>query len=123
MEKESAVAENVNGYIASHPKPVQARLKKIRATIRKAAPKAEERISYRMPAYFQNGIVIYFAAFQNHIGLYPRGEDFKQELAKYAGGKGTILIPHDDPLPLELIAKIVKSRVAKNSEKPKRTGR
>jgi uncharacterized protein YdhG (YjbR/CyaY superfamily) len=96
---------------------VQARLKKVRATIRKAAPKAEERISYRIPAYFQNGILIFFAAFKNHIGIYPRGGEFKQELAKYAGGKGTIQIPHEEPLPLELIARIVKFRAGKNAEK------
>jgi uncharacterized protein YdhG (YjbR/CyaY superfamily) len=117
MKKTATTAETVDDYITACPKPVQARLKKVRATIRKAAPKAEERISYRIPAYFQNGILIFFAAFKNHIGIYPRGGEFKQELAKYAGGKGTIQIPHDEPLPLELIAKIVKFRVKRNVEK------
>jgi uncharacterized protein YdhG (YjbR/CyaY superfamily) len=117
IKKASKVDETVDDYLAACPKPVQTRLKKIRATIRKAAPEAEERISYRIPAYFQNGMLIFFAAFKHHIGIYPRGGEFKQELAKYAGGKGTIQISHDEPLPLELIARIVKFRVQRNVEK------
>jgi uncharacterized protein YdhG (YjbR/CyaY superfamily) len=117
MKSKTAVTATVDSYIADFPKNVQARLKKIRATIRKAAPDAEEKINYRIPAYMQNGVLIYFAAFKNHIGVYPRGGEFKQELAKYAGGKGTIQFPHDEPIPYELITRIVKQRLTANAAK------
>jgi len=109
--------KTIDQYIAGFPRSIRQRLEKVRLAIRRAAPKAQEKISYRMPAFFQQGMLIYFAAFKNHIGLYPRGGEFRRELSKYAGGKGTIQIPHDEPLPLELIGKIVEFRVNANLKK------
>ncbi|WP_264538427.1 iron chaperone [Flavobacterium sp. N1736] len=115
--------ENINEYIGGFPNEVQEILEKIRATIQKAAPDAKEKISYSMPAFDQNGIVVYFAAFKNHIGLYalPSGhEEFKNELSKYKSGKGSVQFPLDKPMPYDLITKIVKFRVKENLEKAKK---
>lgn len=115
-----AAPRTFDDYIASFPADVQKKLQQVRATIRQAAPDAQETISYQMPAFAQQGNVIYFAGYQHHIGLYPapRGiEQFKQELAAYAGGKGTIKLPHDRPLPLDLIRRIVEFKVRLNLEK------
>lgn len=113
--------ETVADYIASFPRDVQAILSKIRAAIRKAAPQAEETVSYRMPAYKLNGPLIYFAAFKSHIGLYPMLANvktrFKKELAGYEGGKGTVRLPLDRPIPYGLIARITKFRVQENAAK------
>ncbi len=109
--------KDVDAYIAARPKPVQRMLTQVRRTIRKAAPEAKETISYRIPAYTLNGPLIYFAAFPDHISLYPapRGAaEFKQELAAYKGGKGTVQFPLDKPLPLGLITRIVKYRLKEN---------
>ena len=111
---------NIDEYIGAFPNDVQEILEKIRATIQKAAPDAKEKISYSMPAFEQNGIVVYSAAFKNHIGLYalPSGhETFKEELSKYKSGKGSVQFPLDQPMPFDLIAKIVKFRVKENLEK------
>ena len=111
---------NIDEYIGAFPNDVQEILEKIRATIQKAAPDAKEKISYSMPAFEQNGIVVYFAAFKNHIGLYalPSGhETFREELSKYKSGKGSVQFPLDQPMPFDLIAKIVKFRVKENLEK------
>ncbi|MDY6984782.1 MAG: DUF1801 domain-containing protein [Pseudomonadota bacterium] len=97
---------------------MRARLEKVRATIRKTAPTAEETISYRIPAWKLDGNLIYVAAFAHHIGLYPAPRDslqFRDELAAYAGGKGTAQFPHDKPLPLDLIRRIVAFRMAENA--------
>ena len=110
-------ASSVDAYIASFPPEIRARLEKVRATIRKAAPQAEEGISYRIAGYKLEGVLIYFAGFAGHIGVYPapRGSaEFRDELAAYGGGKGTLQFPHDKPLPLDLIRRIVKFRVAEN---------
>lgn len=101
----------INEYIGSFPNDVQRILEEIRMTIQKAAPDAKEKISYSMPAFDQNGIVVYFAAFKNHIGLYalPSGhETFKEELSKYKSGKGSVQFPLNEPMPFALITKIVK---------------
>ena len=114
---------NIDEYIGGFPNDVQEILEKIRETIQKAAPDAKEKISYSMPAFEQNGIVVYFAAFKNHIGLYalPSGhEEFKEELSKYKSGKGSVQFPLDKPMPFDLIAKIVKFRVKENLEKVKK---
>jgi len=114
--------ENVDDYIAGYPKTVQTVLKQIRATIKKAAPKAEEVISYGMPAYKLNGILVWFAAHSKHVGFYPRVsgiENFKKELSVYKGAKGSVQFPLDKPMPLALITKIVKFRVAENLQKQK----
>ena len=120
--RKTAVPKDIDGYIAEQPEEVQPILEKLRQTIKKAAPKAEEVISYQMPAFKYHGILVYFAANKNHIGFYPTGsgiEAFKEELVEYAGGKGTAKFPIGKPLPWKLIAQIVKYRVAQNLEKAK----
>ena len=115
MEKRNA-AKNVDEYIDSFPPDVQKILKKIRSTIKKAAPKAEERISYGIAGYFQNGTLIFFAGFKNHVSVYPapRAErEFKKELSAYKGGKGTVQFPLDRPVPYDLITRIVRFRLSK----------
>lgn len=115
-----AKPDTIAEYIAAFPPKGQAILKKIRSTVRKAAPKAEEKISYRMPAFFQNGILIYFAAFKEHIGVYPpvRGDEkLNKALARYRGEKGNLKFPLDEPMPFELITKIVKFKVKENEAK------
>ncbi len=111
---------NVDGYIGSFPEEVQKLLQLIRATIKEAAPDALEVISYKMPAYKQNGMLVYFAGYKNHIGFYaaPTGHSqFSAELAKYKQGKGSVQFPINEPLPVELIARIVKFRVEENKKK------
>ena len=117
MKKKRTPPKNIDEYIAGVPDDVQAILKKIRQTIRKAAPEAEEKISYQIPSFALHGGLIYFAAFKKHIGLYPapRGaEKFKKELAAYEGGKGTVRFPLDKPIPYGLITRIVKFRAKEN---------
>ena len=117
---EKTTAANADEYINAQPANVRTMLKKIRQTIKTAAPEAEEVISYNMPAYKYNGMVVFFAAFKNHIGFYPapRGiEAFKKELSAYKGAKGSVQFPLDKPIPLGLISKIVKFRVKENKKK------
>ena len=116
----------VDEYISSFPKETQKILKDIRATIKAAAPDAEEKISYQMPTYYLNGNLIHFAAYKNHIGIYPTPngiESFKKELSKYKGAKGSVRLPIDEPMPLKLISRIVKFRVAENLKKAKDKGK
>lgn len=115
--------QNIDEYIGAFPNEVQEILEKVRMTIQTAAPEAKEKISYSMPAFEQNGIVVYFAAFKNHIGLYalPSGhEEFKEELSQYKSGKGSVQFPLKDKIPYDLITKIVKFRVKENLEKTKK---
>lgn len=115
----SKVAKNVDEYIAQFPPDVKASLESLRKTIKAAAPKAEELISYMMPAYKLNGVLVYFAGYKNHIGFYgtPSGyKAFAKELAGYKSGKGSVQFLLDKPLPLKLITQIVKFRVAQNNE-------
>ncbi|AMV20276.1 iron chaperone [Planctomyces sp. SH-PL14] len=108
----------VDDYIAQSPEEVRPILEKIRATIRRAAPKATERISYRMPAFFQDGVLVYIGAFKNHIGLYPPvcgDEALEAEVAPYEGEKGNLRFPLDRPIPYGLIGRIVKSHVRENA--------
>ena len=110
----------IDEYIATFPPDVQAILKKIRATIRAAAPEAEQKISYRMPAFALDRILIYFAAFKNHIGIYPpvRGDDkLIKELARHRGEKGNLKFPLDEPIPYKLISKIVRLRMKEHAER------
>ena len=112
-----SVPKNIEDYIAAAPRGVRPILEEIRRAIRAAAPDAEEVISYRMPAFKQNGILIYFAAFKNHIGLFPPvSGDAKLEKAvkPYAGPKGNLKFPLDEPIPYALIGRIVKHNVTRN---------
>lgn len=122
MKTKSVVPKNVDEYIASFPQDLQLRLQQMRQAIKKAAPAAEELISYQMPAYKYHGVLVYFAGYKNHIGFYatPNGHDaFKKELAVFKAGKGSVQFQHEQPLPLALIGRIVKFRVKQNSQKAK----
>lgn len=114
-------SNSIDEYIAGFPEDVQAVLKQIRLRIQEAAPEAEETISYAMPAFKLNKKpLVYFAAFKNHIGFYalPSGnEEFKKELSRYRTGRGSIQFPMTEPMPLELITKIVKFRIEENLKK------
>ena len=114
---------DINSFIADFPEEVRIILEKIRVTIQQAAPEAEEAIKYGIPTFVLNGNLVHFAAFKNHIGFYPAPqgiESFKKELAKYKSAKGSAQFPHDEPLPLALVTKIVKFRVKQNLEKKKK---
>jgi len=120
MATSQATPQNIDDYIAAFPPEVQAILERIRSTIRKAAPDAQEIISYRMPAFTQNGILVYFAAFKKHIGLYPpvSGDaNLEKAIAPYAGEKGNLKFPLDQPIPYDLIERIVKLRMTQSSAK------
>ena len=112
---------NVNEYIAAFPKDVKQLMNDIRKTIKAAAPKAEELISYGMPGYKHHGMLVYFAAWKNHIGFYPAGaiKAFDKELSGHEVSKGTIKFPLDKPFPFGLVSKIVKYRAKENEEKAK----
>ena len=112
--------KSIDDYFAAFPAGTKAILKELRKTVKIAAPEAEEVISYNMPALKQNGILVYYAAYKSHIGFYPTPsviEAFKKELSKYESSKGAVRFPLDQPLPLDLIKKIVKFRVKFNREK------
>ena len=114
MKAKPTTPKNIDEYIAGFPADVQEILQKIRVTIKKAAPKAEEAISYKMPSFNLMGqYLIYFAAYKKHIGLYPvpSGDaEFNKEISIYQAGKGTLRFPLDKPIPYKLIRKIVKLR-------------
>ena len=112
--------QNVDEYISCFPKDVQAKLEKLRATIREAAPEAEEKISYQMPTFALEGNLVHFAAYKKHIGFYPTPsgiKKFKEKLSAYKGAKGSVQFPLDEPIPYELVRKIVAYRVKENLEK------
>lgn len=120
MEGDKITVNSIDEYISSFPPEVQEILKNIRRVIKESAPDAEEKISYQMPAFVLNGNLVYFAAFKNHIGLYPTPSGiaaFKDELSQYKGAKGSVQFPLNKPMPYELISRIVKFRVAENTEK------
>ena len=120
MTEDKTKPDNIDEYIAAFPQDIQERLQAIRAIVREAAPDAEETIKYQMPTFMLKGNLVHFAAFKNHIGLYPTPsgiEAFQKELSVYKGAKGSIQFPLDQPLPLELIGKIVRFRAAENLEK------
>ncbi len=107
-------------YIANFPVYVKGILQELRQAIRDAAPEAEETISYRMPAFKLNGILVWFAAFKSHIGFFPKAsaiEAFKDKLAKYEVSKGTVRFPLDESIPFELVKEIVEFRVRENTRK------
>ena len=111
---------SIDEYIAGHPPKIRTILKRIRATVAAAAPDAREVISYRMPAFAQHGIIVYFAAFKSHIGLFPpvAGDArLEKAIAPYAGPKGNLKFPLDRPIPYDLIRRIAILRVKQNVAK------
>ena len=120
MQTNSKVAGNIDEYIEQFPGNVQAILQKLRATIKKTAPSAEETISYQMPAFKYHGMLVYFAGYKNHIGFYPTSSPlkvFKNRLTSYKTSKGAIQFPIDKAIPLTLVKDIVKFRLKENLEK------
>ncbi|MDM4772654.1 iron chaperone [Solimonas sp. SE-A11] len=114
---------DIDAYIACFPAEVQQVLQQVRATIRAAAPQAEERISYQMPAFFQDGVIAYFGGFRKHIGFYPPVEGdavLLRAAAPYAGEKGNLRFPLDQPIPYELIGRIVEARVCAKAARGRR---
>lgn len=120
MERAKRDFRSIDEYIATFPEDIQVRLQAIRAAIHAAAPDAMERISYQMPTFALHGNLVHFAVLKNHIGFYPTpsGIDaFKEETTRYKSTKGALQFPLDQPLPLELIGKIVQFRLAENRSK------
>lgn len=112
--------KDIAGYISQFPAGVQAILEEVRTTIRQAAPDATETISYQMPAFKQHGILVYFAAWKQHVGLYPPisgDKAIEKAVARYAGPKGNLQFPLDEPIPYALIERIVKLRVKQDAAK------
>ena len=126
MKTDRTLPKTIDEYIAGFPQEIQKILQKLRATIRKAAPGATETISYQMPTFTLKGNLVHFAAYKNHIGFYPVPsgiEAFRTELARYKQGRGSVQFPIGEPLPLDLIAQIVKFRVQENLEKAAARGK
>lgn len=118
MKRGMPTPRDVDDYITRYPADVQLRLQRIRQAIRNAVPKAEETISYEIPTFKLDGVLIHFAAFSKHIGVYPRVRSdpaLAKALAPYKGGKGTVQLPHDEPIPLGLIARMTKFRAKENA--------
>lgn len=120
MKTDQTAPTTIDEYIAGFPPEIKELLEQIRGTIREAAPDAEETISYQMPTFKLKGNLVHFAAYKKHIGLYPTPsgiEEFKDELSVYASGKGSARFPLEEPIPFDLISKIVKFRVKENLAK------
>jgi len=110
----------IDDYIDGFPSHVKARLRKLRSTIKRAAPLATEKIAYRIPTFYLDGNLVHFAAFAHHIGFYPGANGiatFRDALAQYKHAKGSVQFPHDEPLPLDLVAEIVEFRVGENLQR------
>lgn len=124
MEKKKTDFTSIKEYIASFPKDAQKQLKELCTIIKAAAPKAEEKIAYKMACFAQNGNLVLFAAWKKHIGFYGTSyailDQLKEEAAPYVQPKGTLQFPLDQPLPKKLITKIVKARVIENREEARR---
>ena len=113
-------SKNIDGYISQFPADMQAILEKVRAAIGHAAPDARETISYQMPAFKQHGILVYFAGWKKHVGLYPPisgDKSLEKAVARYAGPKGNLQFPLNEPIPYDLIERIVKLRVKQDAAK------
>jgi uncharacterized protein YdhG (YjbR/CyaY superfamily) len=126
QRREKGPPKDIDDYIARFPPEIQSILTKIRSTVRSAAPDAQEKISYQMPSLHEHGVLIYFAAFKNHVGLYPpvRGDaKLERAVAPYAGEKGNLRFPLDQPIPYGLIERIVKFRVRQNLAKKAAKGK
>ena len=118
MNADKTTPTTIDDYIAAYPPEVRPILEKIRVTIRKAAPEAQEKISYQLPCFALKGNLVYFGAFKEHIGFYPpvRDVELKREASIYAGEKGNLRFPFDKPIPYALIGRIVKARVRENND-------
>ena len=117
MEYAKATYTTIDEYIAGFPTEMQARLREVRETIRLAAPAAAERIAYGIPTFYQAGNLVHFAVYKNHLGFYPTAdgmEKFAKKLAEYKHAKGSVQFPHAQPVPTELISRIVTYRPAAN---------
>lgn len=117
MEKDKKEYPSIDEYIHSYPEPIQKKLMELREAIKEQAPEAQEKISYQMPTFFLNGNLVHFAAHSKHIGFYPTPSGiaaFQSELSKYKNAKGSVQFPIEEPLPIELIKRIVKFRVEEN---------
>jgi uncharacterized protein YdhG (YjbR/CyaY superfamily) len=116
---ENSKFDTIDEYIINFPNDIQEKLQQLRKVIHEAAPEAVEKISWGMPTFFLQGNLVHFAAFKNHIGLYP-GESgvgiFKEDLAEYKNSKGAIQFSNDRPIPFDLVTRIVKFRVNENLE-------
>ena len=126
MRTDQTAPKTIDEYIAGFPHDVQEILEKIRMTIRKAAPDAEETIKYQIPTFTLKGNLVSFAAYQKHVGLYPAptgDRKFNNELSVYKGAKASVRFPLDKPIPFDLISKIVKFRVKKNSARAAAKGK
>ena len=122
MAMKRKVARNIDEYVDGFPKEVQQLLQQMRLTIKKAAPKAKEGISYAIPTFTLDGNLVWFAAFKSHIGFYPGASGiaaFRKELSAYKGAKGSVQFPLDRPLPLALVSRIVKFRLKESLGKKK----
>ena len=122
MRKGKRVFESIDEYISSFPTQVQKKLRQLRRLIHDQAPEAQERISYQMPAFYLKGNLVYFAAYSRHIGFYPTASGiraFQSKLSKYKNSKGAVQFPLDEPLPTELVKKMVRFRVRENTRKEK----
>jgi uncharacterized protein YdhG (YjbR/CyaY superfamily) len=117
MKSATKAPADIDRYIRTFPAPVQAKLRQLRSIVAAAAPGATEKISYRMPAFFQNGVLVYYAAYAKHIGFYPTSSGiaaFGKELGKFKSSKGAVQFPLDEPLPEGLIRRMVAFRVKEN---------
>ena len=122
MKKEKPTYADIDDYIHDFPPDVRKKLIQIRDLIKKTAPEAEGKISYQMPAFFLHGVLVYFAAFKDHISFFPTASGiaaFKSEIQTYKNAKGTVQFPLDKPIPLQLIKRIVAYRVKQNKNKLK----
>ncbi len=122
MENNKPAPTTIDEYIAGFPTDIQEKLHAMRATIHAAAPEATEKISYEMPTFYQQGNVVHFAAFKNHIGFFPAPsgiERFAQEIGPYQTSKGTLQFPLTQPIPFDLVTKITEFRVQENLTRAK----
>ncbi|MDD1747856.1 MAG: DUF1801 domain-containing protein [Methanomassiliicoccales archaeon] len=118
--------QSIDEYIGTFPKDIQSKLESIRKAVKEEAPDAQEVMSYGMPAFKLNKVLVYFVAQKKHIGFYPTASGisaFKEELSQFKHSKGAVQFPIDEPVPLELVRKMVKFRVKEDMAKAKREGR
>jgi uncharacterized protein YdhG (YjbR/CyaY superfamily) len=125
MKAGKSAVETIDQYIGAQRESVREPLKELRETIREAAPEASEKIAYGMPTFHHCGNLVHFAAFKNHIGFYPTPsgiEAFKEELQPYKRAKGSVQFPLTEPLPLDIVVRMVKCRVLENTRKSRMKG-